>query len=168
MDLDIIKGKKVAELREIAAALKIPGAAAMKKAEIIALLTKMHEEAQQEEAQNAAAQELAVESKPEASEEEKPAPKRRGRPKKNAVKEADAPKEEAASEPDAAGEQLSLEVKTEEKPKRGGRRRKAKAEEAPVEEQPQESAEPQAAADRMFSAINMASIPREKSPTRNR
>ena len=46
MDLDIIKGKKVAELREIAAALKIPGAAAMKKSEIVALLTKMHEEAE--------------------------------------------------------------------------------------------------------------------------
>ncbi|MBR4150133.1 MAG: transcription termination factor Rho [Firmicutes bacterium] len=46
MELDIIKGKKVAELREICAALKIEGAAKMKKAEIVALLTKMHEEAQ--------------------------------------------------------------------------------------------------------------------------
>ena len=42
MELDIIKGKKVAELREIAAALKIEGAAKLKKKEIIDILTKMH------------------------------------------------------------------------------------------------------------------------------
>ncbi|HPX70484.1 MAG TPA: transcription termination factor Rho, partial [Bacillota bacterium] len=46
MSLDIIKGKKVAELREIAAVLKIEGAAKMKKSELVELLTKMHLEAQ--------------------------------------------------------------------------------------------------------------------------
>ena len=38
MELDIIKEKKVAELREIAKALKIPGAAQLKKKEIIDIL----------------------------------------------------------------------------------------------------------------------------------
>ena len=45
MELDILKGKKVAELREIANALKIEGAAKMKKAELLAVMTRMHEEA---------------------------------------------------------------------------------------------------------------------------
>ena len=78
MDLDIIKGKKVAELREIAAALKIPGAAAMKKSEIVALLTKMHEEAEAQqaaEAEAAAKESRAQEEK--SAEQEKPAPKKR-------------------------------------------------------------------------------------------
>ena len=34
MELDILKGKKVAELREIARALKIPGADKLKKKEL--------------------------------------------------------------------------------------------------------------------------------------
>ena len=54
MELDIIKGKKVAELREIAAALKIEGAAKLKKKEIIDILTKMHEQAEAERASQAA------------------------------------------------------------------------------------------------------------------
>ena len=45
MELDILKGKKVAELREIAAALKIEGAAKLKKSELIAIFTRMHEDA---------------------------------------------------------------------------------------------------------------------------
>ncbi len=45
MELDILKEKKVAELREIAGALGVAGAAAMKKKEILDLLTKMHLEA---------------------------------------------------------------------------------------------------------------------------
>ncbi len=54
MELDIIKGKKVAELREIAAALKIEGAEKLKKKEIIDILTKMHEQAEAERASQAA------------------------------------------------------------------------------------------------------------------
>ena len=50
MELDIIKGKKVAELREIAAVLHIEGAAKLKKAELVAILTKMHEDAEAEAA----------------------------------------------------------------------------------------------------------------------
>ncbi|MCQ2561922.1 MAG: Rho termination factor N-terminal domain-containing protein, partial [Clostridia bacterium] len=46
MELDILKDKKVAELREIAAALGVQGAAKLKKKEIVELLTKMHEEAE--------------------------------------------------------------------------------------------------------------------------
>ena len=43
---DILKDKKLAELREIAAALKIENAAKLKKSELLEILTRMHEEAQ--------------------------------------------------------------------------------------------------------------------------
>ena len=85
MELDILKGKKVAELREIAAALKIEGAAKLKKSELIAIFTHMHEEAVASGAVEAAApaekpaaQEPAEEAKPEAGEApaKKPAAKR--------------------------------------------------------------------------------------------
>ena len=91
MEFEILKGKKVAELREIAAALKIEGAAKMKKAEILAILYKMHEEAQaqkaQEEAQQPAKAEQPVDEPAEKEETAAPeAEKKRrpGRPKKNA------------------------------------------------------------------------------------
>ncbi len=103
MDLDIIKGKKVAELREIAAALKIPGAAAMKKSEIVALLTKMHEEAEAQqaaEAEAAAKESRAQEEKP--SEQEKPTPKKRGRKPKTAAAEEPVTAEEAKAPEEAA------------------------------------------------------------------
>jgi transcription termination factor Rho len=45
MELDLLKGKKVAELREIAEALGVKGTAKLKKKEILDLLIKMHEEA---------------------------------------------------------------------------------------------------------------------------
>ncbi|HRV33232.1 MAG TPA: transcription termination factor Rho, partial [Anaerovoracaceae bacterium] len=45
MELDILKDKKVAELREIAGALGVTDTAKMKKKEILDLLTKMHLEA---------------------------------------------------------------------------------------------------------------------------
>ncbi|NCB43020.1 MAG: transcription termination factor Rho [Clostridia bacterium] len=45
MELDLLKKKKVAELREIAQALGIKGVDALKKSDILDLLTKMHEEA---------------------------------------------------------------------------------------------------------------------------
>ena len=103
MELDIIKGKKVAELREIAAALKIPGAAAMKKAEIVALLTKMHEEAEAQAAGEAA--------EAQAASPEKPAAKRRGR-KKAAEKEAEAaePAEKKAPAGQTEKKDAALEV----------------------------------------------------------
>ena len=50
MELDILKDKKVAELREIAKALGVKGASGMKKKEIVDLLTRMHEEAEKEKA----------------------------------------------------------------------------------------------------------------------
>ena len=87
MELDILKGKKVAELREIAAALKIEGAAKMKKSEILEVLYKMHEEAEAEKARmqaEAEKNEAAVSS--EADTEAEAAPKKRaGRPKKKAA-----------------------------------------------------------------------------------
>lgn len=56
MDLEFIKSKKLAELREIAAALKIEGAAKLRKKDILAILTEMYEEAKAaEELANAAA-----------------------------------------------------------------------------------------------------------------
>ncbi|MBR5730435.1 MAG: transcription termination factor Rho [Firmicutes bacterium] len=95
MELDILKGKKVAELREIANALKIEGAAKMKKAELLAVMTRMHEEAvaaqeaaaqaAQEEKAECPAQETAAEpeapqpgeEKPEEAPSEKPAEKQK-------------------------------------------------------------------------------------------
>ena len=89
MELDILKGKKVAELREIAAALKIEGAAKMKKAELLDVFTRMHEEAvasgaveeTEKEAEPADKEQDAKTGEgttPEAPEEAKPA-KKRGR-----------------------------------------------------------------------------------------
>ena len=102
MELDILKGKKVAELREIAAALKIEGAAKMKKSELIAVFTRMHEEA---------VASGAVAEDPKETAEEAPAkkPAKRGRkPKAAKAAEAEEPKTEAAEdqpEPDVpAGE----------------------------------------------------------------
>ena len=67
MELEFIKGKKVAELREIAAALKIEGADKLKKAELVDLLTEMHNQAQAEAAQEPAeeAKEVPAEAEPE-------------------------------------------------------------------------------------------------------
>ena len=50
MELEILKGKKVAELREIAKALKIEGADKLKKKEIVDILERMHQEAEAEKA----------------------------------------------------------------------------------------------------------------------
>ena len=143
MELDIIKEKKVAELREIARALKIPNAAQLKKKEIIDILTRMHEEA---EAQRAAmAQEGAAEEAPEeapaaqeseakaepaqaqeAAKAPEPAPapkKRRGRPPKKKAEES-----AEKAEPKAAAE--------EEKPQEA-----EKAAEAPASEEAQTASE---------------------------
>ncbi len=46
---DILKDKKLAELREIGAALKIENAAKLKKSELLEILTKMHEDALKEQ-----------------------------------------------------------------------------------------------------------------------
>ena len=63
MELEFIKGKKVAELREIAQALHIEGVSKMKKAELIDLLTRMHEEAM---AQQKSSEKVETAEKPEA------------------------------------------------------------------------------------------------------
>jgi len=111
MELDILKDKKAAELREIAKALKIKGADKLRKKEIIDILTKMHEEA---EAERAAAASKSAQAEETASSEaaEKPA-KRRGRPKKKKEEPQEAPADAAtaaaeeaapAQEPEEAGE----------------------------------------------------------------
>ena len=107
MELDILKDKKVAELREIAKALGIKGASGMKKQEIVDLLTRMHEEAEKEKA--AAAE----------KEAKKAAPKTKRTAKKNA---------EPASEP-AAG-------KPEKAAKRAAKPKKAQPAAAELKEEP--------------------------------
>lgn len=109
MDLDIIKGKKVAELREIAAALKIAGAAAMKKSELVALLTKMHEDAQREAQQPAEA-----------------APEKRRYSRKNAQHAPETAPAESVGELPAAEEAEAPAAGEDEKtvPKKRGRKKK--------------------------------------------
>ncbi len=107
MELDILKDKKVAELREIAKALGVKGASSMKKKEIMDLLTRMHEEAEKEKA--AAAE----------KEAKKAAPKTKRTAKKNA---------EPASEP-AAG-------KPEKAAKRAAKPKKAQPAAAEPKEEP--------------------------------
>ncbi|MBR0140100.1 MAG: transcription termination factor Rho [Firmicutes bacterium] len=113
MELDLLREKKVAELREIGKALKIPGAAAMKKKELLDILIKMAEEAEAKERDRERAEEEkkqaeagnAPAGKPE-EKTEKPAPKKRGRkPKadKAAGDSAEKPEEKdrkAVSEPE--------------------------------------------------------------------
>ena len=106
MELDILKGKKVAELREIARALKIPGADKLKKKELMDIMTQMHLAA---EAERAAAASAAPEDASAASEEEK----KEGSAAENAEKPAEetderpaAPAEEdQKAEPEAPAEQ---------------------------------------------------------------
>ena len=112
MELELIKSKKVAELREIAAALGIEGADKLKKAEIVALLTKMHEEA---EAARAA--------------EEAPKPKR-GRKKKTDTEKI-AENEETVSEESADDEVQPVDTQAEEKPEDPQTEVQPAAEEAP-------------------------------------
>ena len=101
MELDILKGKKVAELREIAAALKIEGAAKMKKAELLDVFTRMHEEA----VASGAVEEPAKEEAPvEVPEPEKPA-KKLGRKPKAEKKEEPVVEPEEAREPENEAEE---------------------------------------------------------------
>ena len=102
MELDILKGKKVAELREIAAALGIENAAQLKKKEIMEILTRMHEEAEKERA--------AQEEKPEKKTRRKAAAKKEEAAEEPAepVREEEAPKpeEEARAEDPRKGAPL--------------------------------------------------------------
>ena len=103
MELDILKTKKVAELREIAAALKIEGAAKMKKSELLAVFTRMHEEAVASGAvEEPAAQEAPAEEKAAEAPAKKPA--KRGRKPKAAKAEEPAPAEETPAPEETAAE----------------------------------------------------------------
>ncbi len=125
MELDLLREKKVAELREIGKALKIPGAAAMKKKELLDTLIKMAVEAEAQEAERLRNEEQKngpEEPAPEEKGAEKPAPKKRGRKPKAARPDAEAdakgPAKEAASEEpaDKAAEEAPAEKAAEEKP----------------------------------------------------
>ena len=89
MELDILRGKKVAELREIAAALGIGNAASLKKKEIMEILTKMHEEAEKERA----------------AQEERPAKKTRRKASVKKEQPAEEPAEPAKEEEPAKPEE---------------------------------------------------------------
>ena len=118
MDQAILKTKKVAELREIAKAFKIPGYQSLKKADLVKALTGDWESKKPEESE-----------KPEESAKPVEAPKKRGRPRKNPIPpeeskpatekplEEPAP-EKPAEEPAAAepAEEKSQEVPEESKP----------------------------------------------------
>ena len=71
MELDLLKEKKVAELREIAAALGVKGAEKLKKKEILDLLIKMHEEAVLQSAEGKPAAAKAEDAPPQDSQEGK-------------------------------------------------------------------------------------------------
>ena len=86
---DILKDKKLAELREIGAALKIENAAKLKKSELLEILTKMHEEA---EAQGAVSEEK--------TETEKKKTVRKKSVKKEEIPEAPDEKEEEVNSPE--------------------------------------------------------------------
>ncbi|MBO4818840.1 MAG: transcription termination factor Rho, partial [Firmicutes bacterium] len=105
---DILKDKKLAELREIGAALKIENASKLKKSELLEILTKMHEEAQ---AQGA------VEAPEEETEKKKTV--RRKSPKKQEVPEEEAEKESETEEAEAEAEGAEEESSEEAQEERG-------------------------------------------------
>ncbi|MBQ6261749.1 MAG: transcription termination factor Rho [Firmicutes bacterium] len=117
MELDLLREKKVAELREIGKALKIPGVSSMKKKELLDALVKMAEEAEAAEAERVRAEEATkkAEEKPASAEEApsaedaKEAPKaaksrtRSGRGRSSKKKAEEPVKEEAPAVMPAAG-----------------------------------------------------------------
>ncbi len=150
MELDLLREKKVAELREIGKALKIPGAAAMKKKELLDTLIKMAEEAEAEAQRASAAK---PEEKPEEAEgrtekAEDPAPKKRGRKPKAAGAAENSAEKPAESDQKAGPGPEKAEAKPAEKeqapaPKKRGRPAKKKTPEASAET-PEKAGEPSA------------------------
>ncbi len=85
MELNILKGKTVAELRIIASAIGVEGAAKMKKKELFELLSEMNRQAESDGAPEAESSAGVPESEPS---DEAPAPsarKRRGRRRKSEI-----------------------------------------------------------------------------------
>ncbi len=109
MDEQILKTKKVAELREIARAFRIPGYDKMKKGELLEALTASTGSAGEAVKAEETPVEIAPERTAAAEEAPAPAPKKRGRPRKNPeapviiVRPADPPKEDGTSAVFAAG-----------------------------------------------------------------
>ena len=113
---DILKDKKLAELREIAVALKIENAAKLKKSELLEILTRMHEEAQAQGAVEETKEEI------EAEPEKKKTVRKRSTKKEEAPEEAEKKEEaiessEEAEEKEAVSEEPagSSEERTEER-----------------------------------------------------
>ena len=119
MELDILKDKKVAELREIAAALGIGNAKSLKKKEIVEILTRMHEEAEKEKAAKA-------EETPE-KQEKKPA----RRPRSKAAEKAEKKAEPAESPAEPAKQEGPFKAEEPARPEEP-----AKAEESAKQEEP--------------------------------
>ena len=99
---DILKDKKLAELREIGAALKIENASKLKKSELLEILTKMHEEAQ---AQGAVSEEK--------TETEKKKTVRKKSVKKEEIPEAPDEKEEEVNSPEPEEKETPSEIAAE-------------------------------------------------------
>jgi transcription termination factor Rho len=113
---DILKDKKLAELREIAVALKIENAAKLKKSELLEILTRMHEEAQAQGAVEETKEEI------EAEPEKKKTVRKRSTKKEEAPEESEKKEEakesfEEAEEKEAVSEEPagSSEERTEER-----------------------------------------------------
>ena len=103
---EFLKEKKVAELREIAAALNIENAAKLKKSELLDIMTKMHEEAQAEQAA-----EQAAENKPSARGKKKKAAENAQEPleDKELAEEQPEPSPESEAEPVSSSEDAEKE-----------------------------------------------------------
>ncbi len=100
MELNILKGKTVAELRIIASAIGVEGAAKMKKKELFELLSEMNRQAESD-----AGPEPAPAASSDAEAPAPPARKRRGRRRKSETKAAESSAESPAPSEDTAGAQ---------------------------------------------------------------
>ncbi len=103
---DILKDKKLAELREIAVALKIENAAKLKKSELLEILTRMHEEAQAQGAVEESKEEI------EAEPEKKKTVRKRSAKKEEAPEEAEKKEEAKESTEDTEEKEAAFEEPT--------------------------------------------------------
>ena len=102
MELNILKGKTVAELRIIASAIGVEGAAKMKKKELFELLSEMNRQAESAGAPEAESSAGVPESEPSDEAPAAPVRKRRGRRRKSEIKSGEPSAESPAPSEDTA------------------------------------------------------------------
>ena len=102
MELNILKGKTVAELRIIASAIGVEGAAKMKKKELFELLSEMNRQAESAGTPEAESSAGVPESEPSDEAPEAPVRKRRGRRRKSEIKSGEPSAESPAPSEDTA------------------------------------------------------------------